>query len=170
MPSFSKSSKDKLATCDPRLQKVFNEVIKHWDCTIIFGFRGKEKQNELFNAKPKRSKKRWPNSKHNSSPAKAIDAAPYPVDWEDAERFYAFGGFVLGAPVTIDDNMPVLAANSYSIAYANFNRAYRIIDRRGITLIRDNITAKGTTKFNFRKRVGGGIKNFEAIKLMKFST
>jgi HK97 family phage major capsid protein len=76
---------------------------------------------------------------------------------------------VFGVPVEIDDNMPVIAANSYSIAYANWQRAYRIVDRKGITLIRDNITAKGTTKFNFRKRVGGGIKNFEAIKLMKFA-
>lgn len=81
-----------------------------------------------------------------------------------------FAGMVLGAPVEIDDNMPVLAANSYSIAYANWKRAYRIVDRKGIALIRDNITAKGTTKFNFRKRVGGGMRNFEAIKLMKFAT
>jgi HK97 family phage major capsid protein len=80
-----------------------------------------------------------------------------------------FGGFVLGVPVVIDDNMPVIGANSYSIAYGNFSRAYRIVDRRGITLIRDNLTTKGTTKFNLRKRVGGGIKNYEAIKLMKFN-
>lgn len=80
-----------------------------------------------------------------------------------------FAGLVLGKPVVVDDNMPVLAANSYSIAYANWKRAYRIVDRKGITLIRDNITTKGTTKFNLRKRVGGGIKNFEAIKLMKFA-
>lgn len=81
-----------------------------------------------------------------------------------------FNGFVLGAPVVIDDNMPTIAANSYSIAYGNFKRAYRIVDRKGIALIRDNITAKGTTKFNFRKRVGGGIRNYEAVKLMKFAS
>lgn len=80
-----------------------------------------------------------------------------------------FAGLVLGKPVQIDDNMPVIAANSYSIAYGNFKRAYRIVGRSGIVLIRDNITTKGTTKFNFRKRVGGGIRNFEAIKLMKFA-
>lgn len=81
-----------------------------------------------------------------------------------------FGGLVLGVPVVIDDNMPSMGSNSYSIAYANFNRAYRIVDRKGITLIRDNLTTKGTTKFNMRRRVGGGIKNFEAIKLMKFAS
>jgi HK97 family phage major capsid protein len=80
-----------------------------------------------------------------------------------------FAGLVLGVPVIVDDNMPVMAANSYSISYGNFKRAYRIVDRRGIALIRDNLTTKGTTKFNFRKRVGGGIKNFEAIKLMRFA-
>lgn len=80
-----------------------------------------------------------------------------------------FAGLVLGKPVVIDDNMPAVAANSYSIAYGNFNRGYRIVDRKGVMLIRDNLTTKGTTKFNFRKRVGGGVKNFEAIKLMKFA-
>ncbi|MBS0424605.1 MAG: phage major capsid protein [Proteobacteria bacterium] len=81
-----------------------------------------------------------------------------------------FSGMVLGVPVIIDDNVAAMGANSYSIVYANFKRAYRIVDRRGITLIRDNLTTKGTTKFNFRKRVGAGIKNFEAIKFMKFGT
>lgn len=81
-----------------------------------------------------------------------------------------FSGLILGAPVVVDDNMPVIASNSYSIAFGNFRRAYTIVDRRGRILIRDNITTKGTTKFNFRKRVGGGIMQFEAVKLMKFAT
>lgn len=81
----------------------------------------------------------------------------------------AFGGRFLGSPVEVDDNMPTVAANSLSIAYGNFQRGYLIVNRTGTTLIRDNVTAKGTTKFNFRRRVGGGIYNFEAIKLMKFA-
>ena len=80
-----------------------------------------------------------------------------------------FGGRFLGSPVEVDDNMPAIAANSLSVAYGNFQRGYLIANRTGITLIRDNVTAKGTTKFNFRRRVGGGIYNFEAIKLMKFA-
>lgn len=79
-------------------------------------------------------------------------------------------GLVLGVPVIVDDYMPAMAANSYSIAYGNFKRGYRIVDRRGIALIRDNLTTKGTTKFNLTKRVGGEIINFEAIKLMKFAS
>lgn len=81
-----------------------------------------------------------------------------------------FGGRLLGAPVEIDDNMPAIAANSYSVAFGNFQRGYMIVNRTGTTLIRDNITAKGTTKFNFRRRFGGGIFNFEAVKLLKFAT
>lgn len=82
----------------------------------------------------------------------------------------AFGGRFLGHPVEIDDNLADIAAGSYSLAFGNFKRGYTIVNRAGTTLIRDNITAKGTTKFNFRRRFGGGINNFEAIKLMKFAT
>jgi len=81
-----------------------------------------------------------------------------------------FGGRFLGSPVTVDDNMPALGAASYSLAFGNFKRGYKIVNRAGTTLIRDNITAKGQTKFNFRRRFGGGIVNFEAIKLMAFIT
>lgn len=81
----------------------------------------------------------------------------------------AFGGRFLGSPVEVDDNMPTIAADSLSVAYGNFQRGYLIVNRTGTTLIRDNVTAKGTTKFNFRRRVGGGIYNFEAIKVMKFA-
>ena len=82
----------------------------------------------------------------------------------------AFGGRMLGVPVEIDDNMPALGAGSYSLAYGNFKRGYKIVNRTGTTLIRDNITLKGQTKFNFRRRFGGGIVNYESIKLMAFIT
>ncbi|MDO9235994.1 MAG: phage major capsid protein [Aquabacterium sp.] len=80
-----------------------------------------------------------------------------------------FGGRLLGSPVEIDDNMPALAANSLSIAYGNLRQGYVVVNRSGTVVIRDNITAKGKTKFNFRRRFGGGVQNFEAIKLMKFA-
>lgn len=82
----------------------------------------------------------------------------------------AFGGRFLGNPVEVDDNMPDIGAGAYAVAFGNFKRGYTIVNRAGTTLIRDNITAKGTTKFNFRRRFGAGITQFEAIKLMKFAT
>lgn len=81
-----------------------------------------------------------------------------------------FGGRLLGSPVEIDDNMPVAAANSMSVAYGNFGQGYVVVNRSGTVVIRDNLTAKGKTKFNFRRRFGGGVQNFEAIKLLKFGT
>lgn len=81
-----------------------------------------------------------------------------------------FNGLILGAPVAIDDNMPALASNSYSLAFGNFRRGYTITDRRGTVLIRDNLTTKGYTKWNLTRRVGGGVTHFEAIKLMKFAS
>lgn len=81
-----------------------------------------------------------------------------------------FGGRFLGHSVEVDDNVADLGAGSLSLAFGNFQRAYTIVNREGTTLIRDNITAKGTTKFNFRRRFGAGITNFEAVKWMRFAT
>ena len=93
MPAFSQKSLDQLATCDVRLQKVFFEVIKHFDCVVLEGHRNEEKQNAAFASG--HSKLKWPNGNHNSMPSKAVDVAPFPVDWNDSKRFYYFAGFVM---------------------------------------------------------------------------
>ena len=94
MPRYSNKSKERLASCDERLQDVFNEVIKYVDCSILEGHRSKERQNKLYDEN--RTKVKYPNGRHNSSPSKAVDVTPYPVDWEDRERQPLFAGFVLG--------------------------------------------------------------------------
>jgi hypothetical protein len=94
MPKFGNSSATRLATCHPDLQKLFNEVIKNYDCTILQGHRSKEEQDEFF--RTGRSKVQYPNSKHNSSPSMAVDVVPYPIDWNDWNRFYHFAGYVKG--------------------------------------------------------------------------
>lgn len=99
MPSFGKSSQDKLATCDPRLQKVFNEVVKYFDCTVIEGHRGEEAQNKAF-AEGK-SKLKYPQGKHNKIPSLAADVLPYPIDWNDTNRMRYFAGFVVGIAATM---------------------------------------------------------------------
>jgi len=83
-----------LSDSDPDLQRIFFEVIKHYDNSIITGYRDEEAQNEAFHTG--RSKVQFPDSKHNSIPSNAVDAAPYPIDWKDKDRFYHFAGFVLG--------------------------------------------------------------------------
>ena len=103
MPRFSKRSEAKLATCDPKLQQLFNEVIKGFDCSILVGHRGQFEQAKAVIEG--RSKVHWPNSKHNSSPSQAVDVAPYPIDWEDRERFHLFAGYVLGIASQL--NIPI---------------------------------------------------------------
>ncbi len=85
MPKFSARSTERLETCDPRLIAVFNEVVKHFDCTILEGWRSEEDQNEAF--RTGKSKLKYPEGKHNKQPSFAVDVAPYPVDWENLDRF-----------------------------------------------------------------------------------
>ncbi len=94
MPRFSTKSKSKSFSYTPLNLPTFNEVVKHFDCTVIEGHRGKERQNAAYNKG--NSKLKFPNGKHNKSPSIAVDVAPYPIDWSDRDRFHYFGGFVLG--------------------------------------------------------------------------
>jgi HK97 family phage major capsid protein len=77
---------------------------------------------------------------------------------------------LLGYPVHEAEDMPDITANSYSIAFGDFARGYLIVDRVGVRVLRDPYSAKPFVLFYTTKRVGGGVQNFEAIKLMKFAT
>lgn len=94
MPQFGKKSKERLATCDPCLQEICNEAIKVFDFTVLEGHRDEEMQNKLYSEG--KSKLRYPDSKHNTSPSKAIDIIPYPIDWQDTERFARLAGLIFG--------------------------------------------------------------------------
>ncbi|HEX4301541.1 MAG TPA: phage major capsid protein [Rhizomicrobium sp.] len=76
---------------------------------------------------------------------------------------------LLGYPVAEAEDMPDIASGSYSIAFGDFARGYLIVDRVGIRTLRDPYSAKPYVLFYTTKRVGGGVQNFEAIKLMKFA-
>ena len=72
-------------------------------------------------------------------------------------------------PVYESEDMPDIAANSLSIAFGDFNRGYLVVDRAGVSVLRDPYTAKPYVLFYTTKRVGGGVQDFDAIKLMKFA-
>ncbi len=93
MPQFGTRSSKNLGEAHSALQAVFREVIKTFDCAVIEGHRGQVEQNAAFHAG--KSKLKWPESKHNSLPSLAVDVCPYPIDWQDARRFYLFAGYVL---------------------------------------------------------------------------
>ena len=76
---------------------------------------------------------------------------------------------ILGRPAVEMPDMPDIAVNSYSVAFGDFKRGYLIVDRVGVRVLRDPYTAKPFVLFYTTKRVGGGVQNFEAIKLLKFA-
>lgn len=92
MSEFSSVSTLRLETCHPDLQRLFNEVVKHYDCSILCGHRGEADQNAAFDSG--NSPLQYPDSLHNKMPSLAVDVAPYPIDWDDIERFHHFAGFV----------------------------------------------------------------------------
>ncbi|MDP3735850.1 MAG: phage major capsid protein [Hyphomonadaceae bacterium] len=76
---------------------------------------------------------------------------------------------LLGYPVTEIEDMPDIAAGSFSIAFGDFRRGYLIVDRQGARVLRDPYSVKPYVMFYTTKRVGGGVQNFDAIKVMKFA-
>ena len=109
---FSEKSMSSLNTCNHQLLEIFNEVIKYFDCSVLTGFRDKEKQDKAF--REGWSLLKFPKSKHNQFPSMAIDVVPYPIPekWgvinfddkidkikiqiKELHKFYYFAGFVLG--------------------------------------------------------------------------
>ncbi len=94
---WSASSRKALSTCDRRLQRVARRAleISPIDFAVIEGHRGEARQKAMVAAG--RSKLRWPGSKHNALPARAMDLVPWPVDWENALRFHILAGVVFAA-------------------------------------------------------------------------
>lgn len=74
-----------------------------------------------------------------------------------------------GLPCRMSASMPSQAANAYTIALADWKRAYLIVDRLGVTIQRDPYTAKPFVEFYTRRRVGGDVVNFQAIKVLKMA-
>lgn len=92
MPEFSQRSQSRLDTCHPILQKVMSVAIQVMDFSILEGQRGEAEQDQAF--REGRSHVQFPDSKHNSTPSNAVDIAPYPIDWEDTERFVMLAGVI----------------------------------------------------------------------------
>jgi HK97 family phage major capsid protein len=88
--------------------------------------------------------------------------------WQPAQRAGETAS-LLGYRVTEIETMPDIAANSAAIAFGDFQRGYLIVDRAGVRVLRDPYSAKPYVLFYTTKRVGGGVQNFDAIKVMKFS-
>ena len=103
MPKFSKASLSKLESCHQDIQSVMKESIKHMDFVVLSGYRTPNEQFELYKKGRKFEAGKWVKvgttvtnidgktklSNHNYYPSQAIDIAPYPIDWNDTDRFEA---------------------------------------------------------------------------------
>jgi len=75
---------------------------------------------------------------------------------------------VMGYPVSELEDMPDIGTGNAAIAFGDFRRGYLIADRQGARVLRDPFSAKPYVLFYTTKRVGGGVQNFDAIKVMQF--
>ncbi len=89
--------------------------------------------------------------------------------WQPAAAADGRASF-MGFPLVEAEDMPNIGANSFSIAFGDFKRGYLIVDRQGVSVLRDPFSAKPYVLFYTTKRVGGGIADYDAIKLLKFGT
>lgn len=89
---FGARSLKVLGTVDPKLRQLFEKVIQYRDCSAIWGFRNEEDQETAF--RTGHSKKRWPESSHNTYPSRAIDVVPYPTLYQGEKELYELAGWV----------------------------------------------------------------------------
>ena len=90
MPKFGKKSLANLKGVNTKLVNVLNQTIKHFDFSVIEGLRSLETQKEYID----KGVSKTMDSKHLVG--RAVDIAPYPVDYDNIKRFIYLGGFILG--------------------------------------------------------------------------
>ena len=97
---FGKTSKRKLSECDEKLQRIAYVLIHGYGFTVICGHRNKEKQNTAY--EQKFSMKKYPYSKHNSIPSKAMDIIPDAGGWNAGrEQFILMIGTIKGIALNL---------------------------------------------------------------------
>lgn len=123
----------------------------------------------LFNLKTiYRANARWFMSRSTLGTTRKLKDGQGNYMWEP-DLTQLGGSRLLGFPVAEGEDMPVIAANSLSVAFGDFRETYQIVDRFGIRVLRDPFTDKPNVIFYSTKRVGGDVVNFEAIKILKFA-
>lgn len=98
---------------------------------------------------------------------------------KDGDKSYIWMPGIAGQPSTIDGDpyvevpdMPSEGAGAYPIAYGDFARAYTLVDRIQMEMLRDPYTqaTSGNIRFIFRRRLGGQVTLAEAVRKLKCST
>lgn len=147
MASYGSSSQSKLNTAHPDLITIFNEVVKIFDNTIVYGTRTPAEQFELFKKGRSNIGGIWvvtnkkdvvtykdgtkEKSNHNYSPSRALDAIPYPIDWKDEKRMYYFAGHVMAIAARLKEEKRITHDMRWG---GDFNRNTEIKDETFLDL------------------------------------
>lgn len=102
MPSFGKSSLDRLSQAHPDLQRLCHAAIEIIDFAVVCSYRGQAEQEKAV--ADGASTKHFPTSKHNRLPSLAVDLCPYRggMQWRDNEAFYYMAGIIKGLAASMD--------------------------------------------------------------------
>ncbi|MCH8238705.1 MAG: phage major capsid protein [Proteobacteria bacterium] len=109
----------------------------------------------------------WVMNRATQATIRKIKDADGNYIWQPGERAGA-NPTLMNYRIAESEDMPDIATDSYSIAFGDFRRGYLIVDRVGLRVLRDPYSSKPYVLFYTTKRVGGGIQDFDALKLLKF--
>lgn len=118
---------------------------------------------------PYRGNARWMTSRAVLREARKLKDGQGNFIWQPAATA-GQPSSLLGFGVVEAEDMPALGSGSLSMAFGDFREGYQIVDRIGLSVLRDPYTSYPYVFFKFRKRVGGGVVNFEAIKFLRFGS
>jgi peptidoglycan LD-endopeptidase CwlK len=141
MATYGKTSLKALNTCHLDLITLFQEVVKVFDNSIIYGNRSVSVQFELFKQGRTLTNGQWiitdkkkivtykdgktNLSNHNYIPSRAVDVLPYPLDWDDVERMCYFAGYVMSIAIQLKKNGKIIHDIKWG---ADWNRNTQIKD------------------------------------------
>ncbi len=114
-----------------------------------------------------RANAHWVMNRSTQAEIRKIKDADGNYIWRPGEQV-GQGATLMTFPIAETEDMPDIAADSFAIAFGDFARGYLVVDRIGIRILRDPFSAKPYVLFYTTKRVGGGVQDFNAIKLLKF--
>jgi HK97 family phage major capsid protein len=109
----------------------------------------------------------WVMNRGTQAEIRKIKDADGNYIWQPGERAGA-RPTLMHHPIAESEDMPDIASDAFAIAFGDFRRGYLIVDRVGLRVLRDPYSAKPYVLFYTTKRVGGGVQDFDAIKLLKF--
>ncbi len=116
-----------------------------------------------------RANAHWVMSRSTQAEIRKIKDTEGNYIWRPGEQA-GQGATLMTFPIAETEDMSEIGPDSYSIAFGDFGRGYLVVDRLGLRILRDPFSAKPYVLFYTTKRVGGGMQDFNAIKLLKFGT